>query len=117
MALVRVLLAVADSGSVSRAATVLAVDRGTVTRRLAELEAAAGTALLVRHSGGVKLTHAGRRLADAAAAVADAMGDFQDTLETAADGEGDGTGAAEAGPHASAPTVSGARDPGAVTGR
>jgi DNA-binding transcriptional LysR family regulator len=52
----------ADLGSLGRAAVSLHVSQPALSRRLAHLEAAAGTRLLERSSRGVKLTPAGRRL-------------------------------------------------------
>jgi DNA-binding transcriptional LysR family regulator len=52
----------ADSGSLGRAALRLGVSQPALSKRLASLEAAAGTQLLERSSKGVKLTPAGRRL-------------------------------------------------------
>ncbi len=52
----------AELGSLGRAALSLHVTQPALSRRLAQLEAAAGTQLLERSSRGVKLTPAGRRL-------------------------------------------------------
>jgi DNA-binding transcriptional LysR family regulator len=52
----------ADSGSLGRAALRLGVSQPALSKRLASLEALAGTQLLERSSKGVKLTPAGRRL-------------------------------------------------------
>jgi DNA-binding transcriptional LysR family regulator len=52
----------ADSGSLGRAALRLDVSQPALSKRLASLEALAGTQLLERSSKGVKLTPAGRRL-------------------------------------------------------
>lgn len=52
----------ADSGSLGRAALRLNVSQPAMSKRLASLEALAGTRLLERSSKGVKLTPAGRRL-------------------------------------------------------
>ena len=52
----------ADSGSLGRAALRLGVSQPALSKRLASLEAVAGTQLLERSSKGVKLTPAGRRL-------------------------------------------------------
>ncbi|MCB9727881.1 MAG: LysR family transcriptional regulator [Deltaproteobacteria bacterium] len=55
----RVFVEVAERGSIKAAAEKLAMSRVTVNRRLDELEAAAGTALLLRTASGVKPTAAG----------------------------------------------------------
>jgi len=52
----------AELGSLGRAALSLHVSQPALSKRLAHLEAAAGTPLLERSSRGVKLTPAGRRL-------------------------------------------------------
>lgn len=53
-------LAVADAGSLSRAALDLGVAQPALSRRIAELEAELGCRLLQRHSRGVELTESGR---------------------------------------------------------
>jgi DNA-binding transcriptional LysR family regulator len=58
----RTFCAAADSGSLGRAALRLGVSQPALSKRLASLEAIAGTQLLERSSKGVKLTPAGRRL-------------------------------------------------------
>jgi DNA-binding transcriptional LysR family regulator len=55
----KVLLAVARSGSLNGAATVLGVDQATASRRLAALEAALGTILFARGRSGLTATGAG----------------------------------------------------------
>ncbi|GAY07268.1 LysR family transcriptional regulator [Pseudonocardia sp. N23] len=57
-------LAVADEGSISRAATSLHMTQPPLTVRLQNLERELGVALLVRHGRGVDLTAAGRLLAE-----------------------------------------------------
>ncbi|MFF4214472.1 LysR family transcriptional regulator [Streptomyces sp. NPDC001796] len=59
-------LAVADHGSVSRAAAHLHMTQPPLTVRLQSLERELGVELLVRHSKGVELTAAGRLLAERA---------------------------------------------------
>lgn len=59
----------ADSGSLGRAALRLEVSQPALSKRLASLEALAGTQLLERSSKGVKLTPAGRRLYEEARAL------------------------------------------------
>lgn len=56
----------AELGSLGRASLSLHVSQPALSRRLAHLEAAAGTQLLERSTHGVKLTAAGRRLYDEA---------------------------------------------------
>lgn len=58
----RVLCAVADAGSISAAAAALGYTQSGVSRRIAALERATGTSLLVRLPRGVRLTEAGERL-------------------------------------------------------
>jgi DNA-binding transcriptional LysR family regulator len=55
----KVLLAVARCGSLSRAALALGIDQSTAGRRLANLEAALGTVLFVRSRSGFAATEAG----------------------------------------------------------
>ncbi len=85
LTLIRILLALADGGSISQAAAALGIGRLTVKRRLSELEAAAGTPLLVRGPGGVTLTRAGERVATSAAGVSRAADTFLRTLRSLAD--------------------------------
>jgi DNA-binding transcriptional LysR family regulator len=59
----RLLLAVADGKSISRAATFLRVAQPTVSRRLAVLEASLGEPLFARSARGATLTAFGERLA------------------------------------------------------
>ncbi|WP_203310793.1 LysR family transcriptional regulator [Sphingomonas beigongshangi] len=65
----RILLAVSRHGLIARAASELGTDPTTVSRRLQRLEKACGQTLLERHRSGPRLTAAGRRLADSAAAM------------------------------------------------
>lgn len=58
----RVFAAVASSGSMNRAADELHTVQSNVSRQLGRLERELGTILFVRHSRGVELTDAGRRL-------------------------------------------------------
>lgn len=57
------LLAAADAGSFSAAAEALGITHGSVSRRIAGLEAWLGTTLFERHGRGVRLTPAGQRFA------------------------------------------------------
>jgi DNA-binding transcriptional LysR family regulator len=63
----RIALAVARAQSLARAADILGVDPGTVSRRIGAAEAALGTILFVRSKTGVTLTDAGRALLTRAA--------------------------------------------------
>jgi LysR family transcriptional regulator, cell division regulator len=65
----RVFAAVAASGSMNRAADELYTVQSNVTRQIHRLEQDLGTALFGRHSRGVELTDAGRRLLPYALAV------------------------------------------------
>ena len=61
MVLLRSLLAVADSGTITDAAERIHVSQSALSRRLQQLEAELGTELLVRGSHGVELTDLGRQ--------------------------------------------------------
>lgn len=63
----RLLLAVAETGSVAAASKLTGYSRATLARRLEELEARAGVSLLERRRDGSVLTEAGQRLAAKAA--------------------------------------------------
>jgi DNA-binding transcriptional LysR family regulator len=66
----RLLLAVAEAGSLQSASTRLAVATSTVSRRLSAWERRLGTSIVHRHSAGVSLTEAGRELAATARELA-----------------------------------------------
>lgn len=57
------LLAAAEAGSFTAAAEMLGITHGSVSRRIATLEAWLGTGLFERHGRGVRLTPAGQRFA------------------------------------------------------
>ena len=57
------LLAAADEGSFSAAALRLGLTHGSVSRRIASLEAWLGAPLFERHGRGARLTPAGQRFA------------------------------------------------------
>lgn len=65
----KVLLAVAETGSLTSAATRLGTTQPTVTRRIDELESRLGAKLLHRDTTGVTLTDTGRFVADQAASM------------------------------------------------
>lgn len=67
----RFVLAIARAGSALRAAKALGVNQTTVTRRMADLEAAIGAELFERRQSGYHLTPLGQRVAQAAAAIED----------------------------------------------
>lgn len=71
----RVFAAVASSGSMNRAADELHTVQSNVTRQLGRLERELGTTLFARHSRGVDLTDAGRRLLPYAQSVARTLDD------------------------------------------
>ncbi|MDC6127319.1 LysR family transcriptional regulator, partial [Burkholderia gladioli] len=54
-------VSVADTGQISQSANLCAVSQSSMTIALKKLEDAVGTALLQRHSRGVRLTQAGER--------------------------------------------------------
>ncbi|MEZ4473504.1 MAG: LysR family transcriptional regulator [bacterium] len=78
--LLRVFLAVADAGSLTRAAEELGSSQPTVGRQVAELEASIGAPLVIRSPRGVALTETGRTLAAQAARVAAGLGEALRTL-------------------------------------
>ncbi len=59
------LVAVAEAGSITRAAARLGYTAPALSQQLAKLEREAGAALLVRHHRGARLTAAGELLAKA----------------------------------------------------
>lgn len=67
----RVFRAVAERGTLSAAAASLGYTQSAVSRQIATLERAAGTALVERHPKGVRLTPAGQVVLRSAAAVID----------------------------------------------
>lgn len=77
---VELFLAVAESGSFSRAAAQLGIDQTTVSRRFAALERKAGVPLVVRRTTGTQLTPAGEHLAGLASGAATAVAAFQRSL-------------------------------------
>ncbi len=67
------LVAVAEAGSITRAAARLGYTAPALSQQLAKLEREAGAALLVRHHRGTRLTAAGELLANRARRVLDEM--------------------------------------------
>lgn len=79
---VRLFLAVAETGSLSGAARQLRIGQPTVSRRLAALEYALGTALFRRSVDGASLTSAGERLLGPARKMAEWAGEVGRAVET-----------------------------------
>jgi DNA-binding transcriptional LysR family regulator len=73
LAALRVLRAVAELGSFTAAGRALGYTQSAVSRQVAALESAAGSALFVRHRYGVNLTPAGERLLPRAARALDEL--------------------------------------------
>ena len=69
----RLYLAVVETGSIAGAAAREHIAASAVSRRLAELEAAFGVALVERHRRGILLTHAGEALAHHARMIEQAV--------------------------------------------
>lgn len=76
---IRVLLAVLREGSFSGAATTLAVEQSTVSRRIAALESALGAALFDRTPAGPRATELALRLRPAAERMEAELSSFLDT--------------------------------------
>src|SRR5919201_1753732 len=76
----RVLQAVADAGSFSAAADALSYTQSAVSQQIAALEREAGTTLLLRRPGGVRLTDAGRALLEHTQAVLARLADAEREL-------------------------------------
>lgn len=64
--LIRAFLAVADSGSLTGAAAMLAASQPTLSRQIGELESRVGASLFERVARGLRLTHAGEALLEPA---------------------------------------------------
>lgn len=79
----RLFLAIAETGSLSEAARRLRVGQPTVSRRLAALEYALGTALFRRSVDGAALTAAGERLVLPAKKMAEWAGELHRAAESA----------------------------------
>ncbi|AZV78043.1 LysR family transcriptional regulator [Parasedimentitalea marina] len=72
----KILLAVARGGSLSRAAIMLEVDQSTISRRLSGMEVALDTVLFKRSKTGLQASDAGERLLPLAEAVEQAVDVF-----------------------------------------
>ncbi len=70
---VKVFLAVADAGGLTKAASLLRISPPTISRRIAEFERAVGMPLFTRHQSGYELTDEGQALRRRAAAARTAM--------------------------------------------
>src|SRR5262245_55093087 len=68
-----ILLAVAQSGSMAKAASQLAVSHPVVSRSISELEHTLGVRLLERNRQGIELTEYGRAMLDRGHAVFDEL--------------------------------------------
>ena len=79
-------VAVCESGSIGRAAEREFIAASAISKRLAELEAAVDTPLLLRHSRGVALTPAGESLLHHARAVLFGLEKMQGELSEYAEG-------------------------------
>jgi DNA-binding transcriptional LysR family regulator len=79
----RVLLAIARTGSLSAAGRTLRIDQTTVARRLAALEARLGALLVMRGSAGTELTAAGRRALAVAEDVEAKLAGLEATIDRA----------------------------------
>jgi len=79
-------VAVCEAGSIGRAAEREFIAASAVSKRLSDLEAGLGTALLYRHARGVDLTPAGQSLLHHARAVLFGLEQMQSELSEYADG-------------------------------
>ena len=77
---VRYFVAVAESGSISRAARQLSVSQSAVTEAVKDLEVDIGAALLERSGRGVSLTHRGQMFLRHASRILEAVADARRTL-------------------------------------
>ena len=76
----KVFVETARAGNLSTAAKRLRIDQSTVSRRLANLESALGTAVFERQAGGLRLTGVGERLKRHAERVESAVLAFQEEM-------------------------------------
>lgn len=77
---IRSFLAVAEHGSIRRAATALGTQSSTVSRQIRSLEENTGVSLFERHGSGVRPTSAGSRLAER---LRDALANFERAFQHA----------------------------------
>lgn len=77
----RYFLKVAEYSSITRAAADLHLTQPALTRHIAQLEEEFRVKILMRHGRGVRLTEAGRLLAERAAAIISQIEDLSDELE------------------------------------
>lgn len=82
----KVALAIAEAGSLSRGASVLGIDQSTAGRRLSTLEADMGTILFTRSKTGFAPTQAGREVIERAREVALRIDRLTDDLSEDANG-------------------------------
>lgn len=82
LALLRALIRIVESGSISAAARSLAIPQPTLSRHLRTLEARAGVRLLHRDTHHLHPTEAGARLLDSARGLLDLATDATDRLHT-----------------------------------
>ncbi len=80
---VQLFLAIAETGSLSRAARSLGLTQPTISRRLAELEERVGEPLFERAVSGAKLSAFGERLVEPARRMAEWAGELERTLDKA----------------------------------
>lgn len=73
---IELFLAVADSGSLAKAAAALAIHHATAFRRLADVEVKAGALLFDRLAGGYALTRAGKLLIEPARQLVGELNEF-----------------------------------------
>ena len=86
LASLRLFIAVADERSITRAASREHASLSAVSKRVSELEAVAGCALLSRHARGVTLTAAGETLANYARQVMQTLQSLKNELDQHASG-------------------------------
>jgi LysR family nitrogen assimilation transcriptional regulator len=75
-------MAIAEAGSLSRAAARLSISQPTLSRQLNRLETEMRTDLFYRHGRGVALTHAGQRLLDVAGDALQRLDGVRDELQS-----------------------------------
>jgi LysR family nitrogen assimilation transcriptional regulator len=78
----RYFIEIAAAGSLSRAASRLAISQPTLSRQLNKLETEMRTDLFYRHGRGVALTHAGKRLLDVAGIALQQLDSVKEELQS-----------------------------------